>query len=313
MNGPLVTIVLPTYNGSRYLEQSLNSCLAQTYRHLELIIVNDCSTDNTAAIAAAFAAKDSRVRVINNTVNKRLPASLNVGFEEAKGTFFTWTSDDNYYAPDAIARMVKVLEEQPETDLVYCDYIQVDDDNKEVGIMHFGDINKSIIGWEGCGACFLYKRAVHERNKGYNVSAFLIEDYDFFLRAFMHSKFYYLPEHNVYYYRVHAASLTGTMASAVNDLQKIIVEKQLPLLVQHVSKRDEMLLYRKYAVYYAIYKEHIPKMQHYLQLLYRLSPSQAFIALAYVTFRKMKGALVIPFSFAIGLVKNIFSGGKSDQ
>lgn len=310
MNGPLVTIVLPTYNGSRYLRQSLDSCLTQTYANFELIIVNDCSTDNTAAIAEEYVAKDPRVRLINNAVNKRLPASLNTGFEEAKGSYFTWTSDDNYYAADAIEKMVKVLQEKPDIDLVYCDYIQVDDDNKQVGIMRFNDINQSIIGWEGCGACFLYKRAVHERNKGYNVSAFLIEDYDFFLRAFMHSKFYYLPEYDVYYYRVHAASLTGTMASAVQDLQKIVVERQLPVLVQHVSKRDEMLLYRKYAVFYAIFKENVPKMQLYLQKLYRLSPSQAFIAFGYITFRKIKGAIVIPFQFGIALLKNIISGGK---
>jgi glycosyltransferase involved in cell wall biosynthesis len=310
MNGPLVTIVLPTYNGSRYLRQSLDSCLAQTYTNFELLIVNDCSTDNTVTIAEEYVNRDPRVRLINNVVNKRLPASLNAGFDEAKGSLFTWTSDDNYYAADAIEKMVKVLEERPEIDLVYCDYIQVDDENKQVGIMRFNDINQSIISWEGCGACFLYKRAVHERNKGYNVSAFMIEDYDFFLRAYMHSKFYYLPEYDVYYYRVHAASLTGTMASAVQDLQKIVVEKQLPLLVQHVSKRDEILLYRKYAVFYAVFKENVPKMQFYLQKLYRLSPSQAFISFAYISFRKIKGAVLIPFSFGIALLKNIVSGGK---
>lgn len=310
MNGPLVTIVLPTYNGSRYLRQSLDSCLAQTYTNFELLIVNDCSTDNTATIAEEYVVKDARVRLINNAVNKRLPASLNIGFDEAKGSLFTWTSDDNYYAPDALERMVKILEEKPDIDLVYCDYIQVDDDNKHVGIMRFNDINQSIIGWEGCGACFLYKREVHIRNKGYNVSAFLIEDYDFFLRAFMHSKFYYLPEYDVYYYRVHGASLTGTMASAVQDLQKIVVEKQLPVLVQHVSRRDEMLLYRKYAVYYAVFKENAPKMQYYLRKLYRMAPSQAFISLGYITFRKIKGAIVIPCSFAFALLKTIVSGGK---
>jgi glycosyltransferase involved in cell wall biosynthesis len=310
MNGPLVTIVLPTYNGSRYLRQSVDSCLAQTYTNFELLIVNDCSTDNTAEIAAEYVAKDARVRLINNAVNKRLPASLNTGFDEGKGAYFTWTSDDNYYAPDAIEKMVKVLQEQPAVDLVYCDYIQIDDDGKELGIMRFNDINQSIITWEGCGACFLYKRAVHERNKGYNVSAFMIEDYDFFLRAYMHSKFYYLPESSVYYYRVHAASLTGTMSTAVQDLQKIVVEKQLPVLVQHISKRDEMLYYRKFAVFYAIYKENMPKTQFYLRKLYRMSPAQAFISLGFITFRKVKGAVLVPLTVAMGLLKIMFSNGK---
>lgn len=298
----LVSIVLPTYNGARYLAQSLDSCLAQTYTNFELIIVNDCSTDNTGEIAAAYAARDARVRIINNAVNKRLPASLNTGFDEAKGEYFTWTSDDNYYAPHALATMVEKLQ-QPGIDLVYCDYMRIDDEGKEIGVLRMNDINRRFVGWEGCGACFLYKKEVHIRNKGYNVSAFMIEDYDFFVRAFMHSKFLYLPVYDVYYYRVHAASLTGTGASVVNDLQKIVIERQLPQLVKHVSRRDQMLLYRKYALYYGIYKENIPKMQYYIRQLRNMSMTQTLIALVYLIFRKLRGLFVMPFAFIAGIFK----------
>jgi len=81
---PKVSIVLPVYNGAKYLRESVDSCLAQTFSNWELIIVNDCSTDESSAIAEEYAAKDERIRVIHNETNLKLPASLNAGFCQAK-------------------------------------------------------------------------------------------------------------------------------------------------------------------------------------------------------------------------------------
>lgn len=80
----LISIVLPTYNGSRFLRDSIESVVSQTYEHWELIIVNDCSTDNTLKIAKEYEERDSRIRVISNNINKKLPASLNIGFVTLK-------------------------------------------------------------------------------------------------------------------------------------------------------------------------------------------------------------------------------------
>src|SRR4029079_4361219 len=98
-----VSIVLPVYNGGQFLRQSIESCLTQTHRNLELILVDDCSKDDTPAIIAEYAARDPRVRSIRNTTNQRLPRSLNIGFAEAGGARLTWTSHDTFYAPCTIA------------------------------------------------------------------------------------------------------------------------------------------------------------------------------------------------------------------
>ena len=105
---PLVSIILPVYNGEKYLEKSINSCLKQTYKNIELIIVNDCSTDNTLSICDFFVKNDTRVKLINNSINKKLPASLNIG-KKAKGNYLTWTSDDNLFKPNAIEKLVNRL------------------------------------------------------------------------------------------------------------------------------------------------------------------------------------------------------------
>ena len=77
---PLISIVLPTYNGTKYIRQSIDSVLSQTLKDFELIIVDDCSTDNTKEVVSAYT--DQRIRYIRNEQNLRLPGTLNVGFKE---------------------------------------------------------------------------------------------------------------------------------------------------------------------------------------------------------------------------------------
>ena len=73
---PEISIVLPTYNGEKYLKQSIESILGQTYTDWELIVVNDCSTDSTQEIIDFYRKKDTRIRTIFNYTNQKLPESL---------------------------------------------------------------------------------------------------------------------------------------------------------------------------------------------------------------------------------------------
>src|SRR5580692_8918265 len=174
MSSPLISIVLPTYNGSRYIRTSIESCLQQTFTDFELIVVNDCSTDMTASIVEEYMKKDARISLINNEFNKKLPMSLNTGFGQARGKYHTWTSDDNYYAPQALQMMADVLENDAKIDLVYTDYSLVDDRDQVTGTRTFNNIYDGFTDWLGCGACFLYKAEVFGANNGYNPAAFMI-------------------------------------------------------------------------------------------------------------------------------------------
>ena len=105
----LISIVLPIYNGEKYMKQSIDSVINQTYANWELLIVDDGSTDNTAAIAREYAEKDNRIKYYKNPQNMRLPKTLNRGFSLATGDYLTWTSDDNYYYPTALEKMYTTL------------------------------------------------------------------------------------------------------------------------------------------------------------------------------------------------------------
>lgn len=306
MPQPTISIVLPTYNGSKYIRKSIESCLHQSFTDFELIVVNDCSTDDTLSIVQEYAKEDARIRIINNEFNKKLPLSLNAGFEKAQGQYFTWTSDDNFYAPEALKILYHTMHADSSIDLVYTDYYIIDDNDKVIGTRNFGDVNKSFNRWLGAGACFLYKKEIHWANNGYNPAAFLIEDYDFFCRAFMRFNFKYLatPEH--YYYREHGGSLTATHKITVNDISKIFLERNLPGLEKKLSPHEIGLVYRKLAIYYAVTKSNPPKYYQYLSKLRNVSLSQVLISVIYVFFKKTINAILIGFSGIFYFLKLLF-------
>lgn len=241
----MVSIVLPTYNGSRYLARSLTSCLCQSYSEIEVIAVNDGSTDDTLSILLKFAEKDSRVRVINLTKNVGLPRALNIGFEHACGEFLTWTSDDNYYAENAIEEMVKFLKAHPEVDFVYADYIVVDEEDR---VLEYWQVSEpeSLIFQNIVGPCFLYRRRVYERLGGYDPNYALAEDYEYWLRVLCH--FRALPLHRpLYYYRRHSNSLSAKFRGSVWRAKWRAQWKWLPL-IPWVTKQQRAEVYFRLGV-----------------------------------------------------------------
>ncbi len=229
---PQVSIVLPTYNGEKYLASSIDSVLAQTFEDWELIIVNDCSKDSTPQIAEDYAKRDSRIRVIHNEVNKKLPASLNVGFAEARGEFLTWTSDDNMYKPNALETLIGYLKSHPKTVAVFMnqDYIDddgnlVDENGKRIESSEGKDPNK-LWGFPRCiqvsahhsnfGAAFMYRKSVADAIGTYDENLFCIEDYDYFLRLALAGRVDFRPE-NIYSYRLNTQSLTATRRDFITE------------------------------------------------------------------------------------------------
>lgn len=222
---PQVSIVLPTYSRADLLPGAIDSVLAQTFTDWELIIVDDCSTDETPDVIARYESLDPRIRSIRNDPNKKLPASLNIGMDAASGAYLTWTSDDNFYRPRALQRMVEELDADPELGVVYADCMLIDDDLKEKGIAEVAEPEVLLL-WNCVRGCFMYRREVHELLKGYDVNRFLVEDWDFWLRASMHFKLKPIRE-DLYLYRMHERSLTATRLQDIHRKTAFIIEEYL--------------------------------------------------------------------------------------
>lgn len=235
----LVSIILPVYNGEKHLKEAIESCLLQSYKNIELIIINDCSTDNTLQIITHFAKIDDRIKVVNNSNNLKLPASLNIGHRMAKGDYLTWTSDDNFFELNAISEMLIAIKKSS-CEIVYSNFQLINSENNVIRIVKLDPIENLIFG-NYIGCCFLYHRTVFEKNEGYDEKLFLVEDYDFWLRATLHSRFFQIPQ-NLYNYRVHQESLTAQIKNDKNKnkLWKTNTEKMYQNLCNMLSKNSNI-------------------------------------------------------------------------
>lgn len=241
----LVSVVLPTYNRSKWLSQSIDSILKQTYRNLELIIVDDASTDSTPELIMSFASRDPRIRIISHKSNKKLPQSLNDGFAIANGDYFTWTSDDNWYEPTAIEEMVTALTNS-KYDMVIAD-INKYQDEEFIEVYKTDCSVESLSNANTIGACFLYTQKIAKKVGEYNVNKFLVEDYDYWLRVLLIGKIKHLDK-VLYNYRCHSSSLTSTRQNDVKYAD-ILLKRELYPQIKYKFKNTDLSGMAHYAGY----------------------------------------------------------------
>lgn len=234
---PCVSIVLPTYNGEAFLHESLQSCLNQTLRDLEVIVVVDGSTDGTEHILAACA--DERLRVVRQG-NEGLPAALNAGFALAKGRLWSWTSDDNVFLPEAMEVMARYLEQNPQTAMVCTDFLVMDETGRTTSYDRRN--------W----ACFLYRAEAAALAGPYRPEFTLVEDVDFFLRL-RHYAGRIDRLHRPYYkYRQNRRGLSGTQTA---KRQFVSLKLHCDLVARGIEQLDLLELFQDRLSMSALYRD----------------------------------------------------------
>lgn len=232
----MISIVLPVYNGSRFLKESVDSIIAQSYSDWELILVNDCSTDNTLDICKDYSMKDSRISVYTNQKNMRQTWSMNFGFSKAKGDYLTWTSDDNRYKPTALEEMISYLENHQDCDFVYCDYDTIDENGKVTGTC---TVDEPVMNLDHCsvGACFLYKKLVREIVGDYDVESHYAQDYDYWIRVYDKMTMHTLHK-CLYEYRYHDGMCSTTGGMQLPYAEAFVKAKNADIIVNGLPSRD---------------------------------------------------------------------------
>lgn len=237
---PKVSIVLPTYNGERYIRESLDSIVSQTYEDWELIIVNDCSTDDTFNIVSSYVARDNRIHVINNIENRKLPESLNIGFRAAVGTYFTWTSDDNLYEKDAIFQMSTFLDEHSNIPMVVGNMSVIGENGEALSQWERFQENR-LCAYDNVGACFMYRRSVMQEVGEYDSTRFLVEDYDYWLRIYQHYGRIGHLDQMLYHYRWHGESLTLTKSKDIKRQLSRLRLNHLDFILDHLKTEPQLI------------------------------------------------------------------------
>ena len=131
-NQPLVSINLPTYNHEAYIADCLASLMAQRYENIEVLVMDDCSTDTTLEIAKAFAKKHpEKIKVHPNEQNQGLPRNFTRGLKRAKGKYYVNFNSDDIMLPDNITEQVRVLEANPQATFCHANAIYFDTETGE--------------------------------------------------------------------------------------------------------------------------------------------------------------------------------------
>ncbi len=234
MDLPLVSIVIPAYNHKQYIEQTVDSCLAQTYPNCEIIVVDDGSTDGTGEILAARYGE--RIQYIYQQ-NRGLPAARNAGTDAAKGEYIQYCDSDDQLLPTKVERCVELLQTQADAVFAYthCDFVE--EDGRTViprlhSMLPSGDIFcKLLNGPQGnfimeC-APLVRRQAVIEVGR-FNESLRAAEDWDLWLRLTARYPVVFLNEVQALY-RVRANAMhTDGIRMATARLQVIEMARQYP-------------------------------------------------------------------------------------
>ena len=206
---PLVSIIIPVYNGSNYMRSAIDSALGQTYGNCEVVVVNDGSTDATDEIAQGYG---DRIRYFKKE-NGGVATALNMAIEKAKGEYISWLSHDDYYMPEKVAAQVEALAEVPEDArgklIPFCDHriidiaggsesdIIVSDAIKNYPPRTVSDILhclKLLYGWLVSGCSLLIPKAAFAECKEFDPALRTTQDYDMWFRMLRAGyRFFYVP------------------------------------------------------------------------------------------------------------------------
>lgn len=227
-NQQLVTIILTTFNSERYVARSIASCLNQTHRNIELLVVDGGSTDRTLEVLCSY--DDARISVIHQPGNSgKLPGALNLGMASARGDFITWTQDDSWYEPNAIQVMLDFLDRDSETALVYTDYWLVNEEG-EIILYHTVDAPelRHFLVSDVIGQSFLFRRKIYEVIGPQQIIHFPVHEIPWRVRVYQQFRIKPL-HHPLVYYTLHDESLTGRIGGW--ELQRMMTRS---LLSEHV-------------------------------------------------------------------------------
>lgn len=150
----LVSIIMPSYKCGRFIEESIKSIRNQTYQNWELIVVDDCSGDDTVSIVQDLMKKDSRILLYSNTSNLGAAVSRNIALRNAKGRWIAFLDSDDLWEPIKLEKQIKFMIENRYA-FTYHEYIEIDEQDKELGVHvsgkeHVSKFDMFACCWPGC-------------------------------------------------------------------------------------------------------------------------------------------------------------------
>ena len=239
---PLVSIIIPVYNGSNFLSEAIDSALAQTYSNIEIIVVNDGSNDNgkTEAIARSYGEKIRYIEKENGGVS----SALNVGIANMRGEYFSWLSHDDKYAPEKIASQVQILSRHGDPSLIaLCADRHIDVDSKLLdkrakqrftheAVVCWQDVVMSLLEQGTLNGCaLLIPRHIFDQCGGFDTELRFNQDAKMWFGIFLNKNRLVYQSDVMVYNRLHSAQVTHTRKDLYHSDCEKMSRTLLPRLI----------------------------------------------------------------------------------
>ncbi|WP_298064936.1 glycosyltransferase family 2 protein [uncultured Cetobacterium sp.] len=220
-NSKLVSVIIPTYNVQDFIEQAVGSIINQTYKNIEIIIVDDCSSDKTFEKLKKLAKQDSRIKLLRNDVNLKICKTLNKALKESKGEYIVRMDGDDISDKDRIEKQIEYLEKNQEIALVGNSVKNIDRKNNIFSTTKYCSEFKKLKKLARYGTPVLHiwaaRREVYEKLDGYREIPY-VEDYDFLLRMIT-SGYKFSNLENYYGYSVRFRQGNTTTTNGIEQIK----------------------------------------------------------------------------------------------
>lgn len=182
----LISVIMPTYNVERFVEEAIKSILCQTYKNIELIVVDDCSTDKTYEKLQMLAKEDSRIQLYRNSENQKICKTLNTALKYANGKYIARMDGDDVCSPERLQILKQYLDAHQECSLVGSQVYSVNEEGKIITEKYFLKswkfIKENMLVMNCVLHIWLARREIYDILQGYRELPY-VEDYDFLLRG----------------------------------------------------------------------------------------------------------------------------------
>ncbi len=251
MVAPMISVIMSVYNGERYLSEAIASILHQTFTNFEFIIINDASTDDTAAVLTAYADQDPRIRLVQNEQNIGLTKSLNKGLNLALGRYIARQDSDDISYPERFAQQVALLDAHPDVVVASCNLELIDEHGETIGYHHRA-CSPNLVAWYllfynhlAGHSQVMFRRELICRLGGYDENRRYSQDYELWSRFVNHGKIVISPE-ILLKYRKHTNSIGTSRRSQQLQLSLSQARHNIESLIQQPLGVDEPEQLRKF-------------------------------------------------------------------
>lgn len=233
MSEPLVSIIVPCYNQEKFISETIQSVINQTYTNWECIIVNDGSSDNSNEVINSLIINNKRIKLLQQE-NQGVCVARNNGIKNSNGQFILPLDGDDLIDKSYLEKAITYFLNNPDTTLVYCKADRFDKKNKYWNLPKYNYKNEI---WNNCIFCSaIYKREDYDKTNGYNVNMKKgLEDWDFWLSLLNeNSKVYQIPE-ILFHYRYQKKSRTTIANKNIRELCKIIYNNHPDIYINYIQ------------------------------------------------------------------------------